>query len=95
MRKASSGWRRSNAKMPSFCTSNTWVGFQRAGIGGITLVRSQRHFGKGITRAEDVDDLLLARRIDPVDVDGTALHNIKADGWGAFTKKIFPLGQGF
>ena len=71
------------------------MSLQRAGVRGVALFRRQRRFGKGITRAKDVDDLLLAGGIDAVDIDGTALHNIKANGGGTFVKEVFALGQGF
>jgi hypothetical protein len=63
-------------------------GFQRAGIGWVAFFRGQRHFGERLASAEDVNDLLLARRIYTVNIDGTALDDVKPAGRAALMEKV-------
>ena len=80
-------------KNPIFLHQQHLRRLQRARIGGIAGRRCQRHFGERVTGAENMDDLLLARGADAMDVHRAALHHVKSARRIAFVKKIIVLFQ--
>ena len=58
------------------------------GLGGVTVRSDERHLGEGVAGPEDVDDLLFAGRVDPVDVHRAALDKIETGRRVAFVEKV-------
>jgi hypothetical protein len=57
-------------------------------------VSGQRGLGERLAGAEDANDLLFAGGVDPVNVDGPFLHNIKTVSRLIFAEEEFAFLQG-
>ena len=67
--------------------------FDRAGVGGVSTVAGQGRFGKRLTGAEDVNDLLFSKLADAVHIDGPALNNVESLRSSALMEKVFAFRE--
>ena len=60
-------------------------------LAGITIIRSQGSFGKGVAGMKDMDNLRLARGVHAIDANSAPLHNKETLTGFSFAEKGFPF----